>query len=136
MSLDIPESGVSLESGWNIKPLNIKVAMCRVIYIYIDRKIFVLFLLAPLHNNFSDLVILSLIFTSPSISLLALNLFQFQKHRVDSVQLSSRHIPSCRLQLQYAGKELQPPSFSQELKITGVNVSRISIGIPPPKGER
>ena len=34
MSLDIPESGVSLESGWNIKPLNIKVAMCRVIYIY------------------------------------------------------------------------------------------------------
>ena len=35
MSLDIPESGVSLESGWNIKRLSFKVAMCRVIYIYI-----------------------------------------------------------------------------------------------------
>ena len=32
MSLDIPESGVSLEFGWNIKPLNLKVAMCRFIY--------------------------------------------------------------------------------------------------------
>ena len=34
MSLDIPESGVSLESGWNIKSLNFKVTMCRVMYIY------------------------------------------------------------------------------------------------------
>ena len=33
MSLDIPESGVSLESGWNIKSLNFKVTMCRVMYI-------------------------------------------------------------------------------------------------------
>ena len=31
--LDIPESGVLLESGWNIKSLNLKVAMCSVMYI-------------------------------------------------------------------------------------------------------
>ena len=27
MSLDIPEGGLSLESGWNIKPLNFKVVI-------------------------------------------------------------------------------------------------------------
>ena len=42
ISLDIPESEVPLESGWNIKPLHFKVAMCKVIYNYIY---FVLFLL-------------------------------------------------------------------------------------------
>ena len=34
MSLDVPESGVFLESGWNIKPLYFKVAMYRVMYIF------------------------------------------------------------------------------------------------------
>ena len=32
ISLDIPESGVSLEFGWKIKPLNLKVARCIFIY--------------------------------------------------------------------------------------------------------
>ena len=126
MSLAIPESAVTLESGWIIKPLNFKV------YNYVQSNVYIFL---TLHQNFFNFTILWLIFTFPSLSLMALNLFQFQKNRVDSVQLSSRHIPSCCLQFQYTGKELPPPPFSQELQITGVNVSHISIGIPPPKGE-
>ena len=47
-SLDIPESGVSLEFGWNIKPLNLKVYSYVQIYIYIY---------IPLNRNFSDFMI-------------------------------------------------------------------------------
>ena len=32
MSLDIPESGISLKSGWNIKPLNVKVCVLSLPY--------------------------------------------------------------------------------------------------------
>ena len=53
MSLDIPESEVPLASGWNIKPLHFKVAMCKVIYNYIY---FVLFLLR--HHYIKTSVIL------------------------------------------------------------------------------
>ena len=38
--------------------------------------------------------------------------------------------------MQYIGHELEPPPFSHELQITGVNFSHILIGFPPPKGER
>ena len=55
MSLDIPESEVLLESGWNIIPLHFKVAMCKMIYKYIYIYI-VLFLLR--HHYIKTSVIL------------------------------------------------------------------------------
>ena len=62
MSLAIPEGGLSLESGWNIKPLNFKVAMYRVMYNFY----FVMFYLETI---ISPIVILWLI-TFCSISFL------------------------------------------------------------------
>ena len=70
MSLDIPEGGVLLESGWNIKSLNLKVAMCSVMYIII-----VLFYLDTITSQYLCFVIMRFIFTFPPISLLTLNIY-------------------------------------------------------------
>ena len=56
--------------------------------------------------------------------------FQMQQKSVDSYQPTGRHIPSCRLQLEWTGKELTPPPLSHSLKVTGVSIAHISIDIP------
>ena len=71
MSLDIPEGGLSLESGWNIKPLNFKVAMYRVMY----NLYFAMFYLETI---ISPIVILWLI-TFCSISFLDTKYISVQK---------------------------------------------------------